>query len=556
MGASGAGKSTLLNTLLFRNLSGLKATGVRLANNKEVTPNNLTAVSAYVQQDDLFIGTLTVKEHLTFQALVRMDSDIPYSQRMKRVDAVIQELGLSKCVDTIIGKPGQVKGISGGQMKRLAFASEVLTNPAIFFCDEPTSGLDSFMATSVVETLRTLAKQGRTVICTIHQPSSQIVQLFDKILLMAEGKTAYLGDVKMANGFFESCGFPCPINYNPADHYVQVLAVVPGEEEESRKKIGVVCETFNKSADGLELEKLSSIVPDKNENGSNKTSPYKASWGAQFKALMWRSWLSVIKEPLIVRVRILQSVVIALILGTVYFGQELTSDGVMSINGAIFLFITNTTFSNMFAVINVICMELPIFLREHFNGMYRTDVYFLTKQLAELPLFLITPVIFVGIMYYMVGLNPLIERFLIALGILELLTQVVVSFGYLISCMASSVEMALAVGPTILIPLMLFGGLFLNNNTIPIYLEWMKYFSWFMYSNEALLINQWDGIDNICPSNTAEVGNCTMTGDMVLDGLAFNKDNFTFDILMLVVLCVGFRVLAFFLLLLKTYRKK
>ena len=88
-------------------------------------------------------------------------------------------------------------------MKRLAFASEVLTNPAIFFCDEPTSGLDSFMAVSVVDTLCTLAKQGRTVICTIHQPSSQIVEMFDKILLMAEGRTAYLGDVKMANNFFE-----------------------------------------------------------------------------------------------------------------------------------------------------------------------------------------------------------------------------------------------------------------------------------------------------------------------------------------------------------------
>ena len=121
--------------------------------------------------------------------------------------------------------------------------------------------------------------------------------------------------------------------------------------------------------------------------------------------------------------------VIALILGAVYFGQEYTEEGVMSINGAIFLFITNMTFSNMFAVINVICMELPIFLREHFNGMYRTDVYFLTKQLAELPLFLVTPVIFVGIMYYMVGLNPLFQKFLICCGILELLTQAVVSFG-------------------------------------------------------------------------------------------------------------------------------
>ena len=134
------------------------------------------------------------------------------------------QFGLSKCADTVIGKPDQgVKGISGGQMKRLSLASEVLTNPALMFCDEPTSGLDSFMATSVVEMLRSLASQGRTVICTIHQPSSQIVELFDKVLLMAEGRTAYLGHVNNANNFLHSCGFPCPQNYNPADHWVQVF---------------------------------------------------------------------------------------------------------------------------------------------------------------------------------------------------------------------------------------------------------------------------------------------------------------------------------------------
>lgn len=101
----------------------------------------------------------------------------------------------------------------------------------------------------------------------------------------------------------------------------------------------------------------------------------------------------------------------------------------MSINGALFLFITNMTFQNMFAVINVFCMELPIFLREHFNGMYRTDTYFICKQLAELPIFLMTPVIFLGIMYYMVGLNAAFIKFATAILIMELLVQVVVSFG-------------------------------------------------------------------------------------------------------------------------------
>ena len=203
LGASGAGKSTLMNTLLFRNLGGLNVSGSRLANGQAVTPSSLLASSAYVQQDDLFFGSLTVREHLTFHALLRMDKDVAKADRMERVEAVIQELGLSKCSDTKIGVPGKFKGISGGQMKRLAFASEVLTNPALLFCDEPTSGLDSVMAASVVEVMRNLASQGRTIVCTIHQPSSQIVNMFDKVLLMAEGRTAYLGDVPGANSFFE-----------------------------------------------------------------------------------------------------------------------------------------------------------------------------------------------------------------------------------------------------------------------------------------------------------------------------------------------------------------
>ena len=114
----------------------------------------LTAVSAYIQQDDLFIGTLTPREHLEFMARVRMDKSIPEAVRKERVEAVIRELGLTKCQKTLIGVPGRVKGISGGESKRLGFASELLNNPPMLFCDEPTSGLDSYMAQNVVETLR------------------------------------------------------------------------------------------------------------------------------------------------------------------------------------------------------------------------------------------------------------------------------------------------------------------------------------------------------------------------------------------------------------------
>ncbi|CAG2183912.1 unnamed protein product, partial [Oppiella nova] len=134
----------------------------------------------------------------------------------------------------MIGKPEDVRGISGGERKRLAFASELLTNPSIMFCDEPTSGLDSFMALSVVEVLRDLAASGRTIVCTIHQPSSEVFTIFSHLLLMAEGRVAYLGKLEKAIEYFSTLGLFCPNNYNPSDFYIKQLAVIPGNETQTK----------------------------------------------------------------------------------------------------------------------------------------------------------------------------------------------------------------------------------------------------------------------------------------------------------------------------------
>lgn len=221
--------------------------GIVRINGQPADVNTITALSAYVQQQDLFIGTLTVREHLVFQAQVRMDQSLSKKARMSRVEQVLVELGLAKCQNTTIGWPGTVKGISGGEMKRLAFASEVLTNPSIMFCDEPTSGLDSFMAQNVVSVLRDMAAQGRTIVCTIHQPSSEVFAMFDHLLLMADGRVAYLGKNQDAVGFFSGLGLNCPVNYNPADFFIQELAVVPGRENECKAKLNVSTNLYIKN---------------------------------------------------------------------------------------------------------------------------------------------------------------------------------------------------------------------------------------------------------------------------------------------------------------------
>ncbi|XP_076242442.1 protein white isoform X3 [Calliopsis andreniformis] len=558
MGSSGAGKTTLLNAITFRSGRGVTVSGVMAANGRRVSSTILTSRTAYVQQDDLFVGTLTVKEHLLFQAMVRMDRGIPMEQRIDRVNKVIGELALTKCTNTVIGQPGRIKGLSGGEMKRLSFASEVLTDPPLMFCDEPTSGLDSFMAHQVVSVLKALAARGKTIVATLHQPSSELFALFDKILLMAEGRVAFMGTASQACTFFGTLGAACPSNYNPADYFVQMLAVVPGQEMSCRHAISTVCDAFQKSDHGikiaLEAESVNGEFEDslRDSKYPENRSPYKASWCEQFRAVLWRSWLSVIKEPVLIKVRLLQTVMVSLLIGVIYFDQQLDQDGVMNINGALFIFLTNMTFQNVFAVINVFCAELPIFLREHRNGMYRTDVYFLCKTLAEAPVFIAVPMLFTIVAYPMIGLYPGIDHFFVTVGIVALVANVSTSFGYLISCVSNNLSMALSIGPPVIIPFLLFGGFFLNTASVPVYFEWFSYLSWFRYGNEALLINQWSKVDSIaCTRSNAT---CPKTGRMVLQTFNFKEEHFWTDIACLFSLIIVFRFLAFLALLSKTRR--
>lgn len=258
MGASGAGKTSLLNALNFRNNESLNVYGEIKVNGQLVKcQNELSSISGYVQQDDMFIGSLTVRETLLFQAMLRMDESFSNEKRLKRVEEVMQEvninfrlkikanikknikLNLKKCQNIPVDIQGR-KGISGGEKRRLAFACEILTDPLILFCDEPTSGLDSFIALSVMECMKSLAKQGRTIICTIHQPSSEIFELFDRLCLLSDGNLAFNGPINKCNEFFESQGYKVPVNYNPADFFIKTLAIVPSDKESSSSRIKVI----------------------------------------------------------------------------------------------------------------------------------------------------------------------------------------------------------------------------------------------------------------------------------------------------------------------------
>ncbi|KAL9336342.1 hypothetical protein Peur_070830 [Populus x canadensis] len=220
MGSSGSGKSTLLDSLAGRFSSNVKMSGKVLINAKRSSMDCRDI--SYVTQEDFFLGTLTVRETITYSAHLRLPRKMTKEEIDSVVDNTIMEMGLQDCADSKIGN-WHLRGISTGEKKRLSISVEILKRPHIMLLDEPTTGLDSASAFFVIRALSSIAYDGKIVICSLHQPSSDVFNLLDDLLLLSGGETVYFGEAKMAVKFFAEAGFPCPTKRNPSDHFLRCI---------------------------------------------------------------------------------------------------------------------------------------------------------------------------------------------------------------------------------------------------------------------------------------------------------------------------------------------
>ena len=269
MGSSGAGKTTLLYLLSDR-VRGGKTEGKVLVNGEKMDKHKMKQLGGFVFQDDLFFSHLTVKETLIFAADMKMKGKgASKKERAKAVEDVIDLLGLRKCIDNIVGDDFR-KGISGGERKRLSIGVELLGQPHLLFLDEPTSGLDSSTAHSVMKSLSTLTKSC-TVLCTIHQPSATIFELFDLLCILSFGQVVYFGPPENATSFYQENNlFPKPFT-NPADFVIDTISPDPIDKEAAAEAITARNLLVDSYADRVRQSNPNAFDDNNNNDDENKS---------------------------------------------------------------------------------------------------------------------------------------------------------------------------------------------------------------------------------------------------------------------------------------------
>jgi len=537
MGSSGAGKTTLLNILAGRvkSTGNAKIVGKITANGTSIKDIDFGYYSAYVTQEDILLPNLTPRESLMFSSRLRMPGH--YSEHVKRVNEIIQELRLVKCADNVIGSVTK-KGLSGGERKRVCIGMELITDPIVLLLDEPTSGLDSFTAEVVIDLLLEQARKGRTVMSTIHQPSSSIFDKFDRLILLAEGHLVYQGTAKDSPQYFAKFGFKCPRLMNPADYYMRLLHVVDRKHptEEEHDKIEILVSAYNQVEPEDNFD-TSNLEPLKHKNLVVSTNVFE-----QFLLLFRRAWINARRDPLAGRLLFTEYIMVAVLVDLICNNLAKNYDSSSTRTQLLFLSMATVAFFSCQNAAMQFPSETPLFLKESKQRIYSTISYYLSKSLADLPMQFLPLLVYCLMIYWVIPFNDYdASKFFIFYFVLVLLQVSAIGLGYILGCMVKTETVALAIVPIFMQPMMLYSGLFPSVNHYPEGFFWIQYISCMRWAVEALCANEYNDLGMDCQHCT-DCYKCDPLRDL----------DFTNSIgecvLYLCILLVGYRVIAYLLL--------
>lgn len=501
MGPSGAGKTSLLDILAGRAVPSCGQ--MALGSKSPCFPVDVQRRAAYVQQDDAIMASQTVREALRMAANLTLPRGTSQAERQQRTDTLLKTFHLEGCADTIVGDPvGRLKGISGGERKRLAVAMGAVREPRLIFLDEPTSGLDSHKAYTLVRVLKQLAAANNsTVVCTLHQPSSDIFALYDDLMLLLDGRCVFNGAAAESVPYFASIGHPCPNFANPADFlFMHVLTSLEEDGCVDEGRSALLASSWAKSELNREaMRRVEDAMGTADASGLPLArADLTASFAVQYATLLQRAFNDVRRNPMRGKAPVFQAVFSALIITVIWWDVGNDQNSVQDRAGVIFFLAANGLMQNVMGVLTTFANERAAVLREQENGMYQTLPYFLARILVDLPLKIVCPVLMGSIGYWTVGLQADGMRFLSCLVTMVLLALSGNAIGLFLACLFSDVALALMVAPMVILPFMMFSGFFLNPESSPVWLLWLEWISPMKYAFSALAQNEFTNLTLYC----------------------------------------------------------
>lgn len=496
MGSSGAGKTTLMNAIADR----LATDDTKVLEGARLL-NEVTFASAYkrafgfVPQDDIINPMSTPTEALSFSLRIRRGCTAEETET--KVNAMLEELNLVEAKDTIVGIPGIMAGLSGGERKRTSIGVELVAQPKVLLLDEPTSGLDSTTSVHVLRLLRNLARRGRTVLFTIHQPPADGLEFFDDFLLMAAGETVFHGPFSEATSYFAAQGHVCPDAYSPTDYFMTLVQdpdLAPGLIEAWKTH---AADPANQTDHLLAPAPAYTGIVEPTKDVLEKVSAAGSSLGVQAVELFRRSFKSVMRNKMYIGSTFVQAIVFGTIMALIFMNLTKDQTGVADRNGLLFVVGTNLAFSSVMTVVNTFAPDKAVYIREQQGGSYSPVLYFFAKSLSELPIQALAAMATAIIVYWSADFVPTAESFFLFYAITLMMQQTGAGIGLAASSLIDNYVLLTGVVPMLILPMMMVAGFMASTDRVRPYWIWLEKISFVRHGFILLAKNEYSNLGNI-----------------------------------------------------------
>ncbi|XP_050384706.1 pleiotropic drug resistance protein 1-like isoform X2 [Argentina anserina] len=506
MGVSGAGKTTLMDVLAGRKTGGYIEGDIKISGYPK-KQETFARISGYCEQNDIHSPHVTVSESLIYSAWLRLPPEVKSETKKMFIEEVMKLVELNPLRQSLVGLPG-INGLSTEQRKRLTIAVELVANPSIIFMDEPTSGLDARAAAIVMRTVRNTVDTGRTVVCTIHQPSIDIFEAFDELLLLKRGgQEIYVGPLGHHScnliSYFEDIEGVGKIKdgYNPATWMLDVSTLA------QEFALGIdFAQVYKQSALYRRNKQLIAeySLPSASSNELSFPTRYSQPFIMQFMACLWKQHWSYWRNPPYNAVRILFTIIIGLMFGTMFWNlgsKTKRKQDLLNAMGCMYTAVLFLGVQNAFSVQPVVSVERTVFYREKAAGMYSALAYAFAQVTIELPYVLVQALVYGVITYLMIGFERKFVKFFWYIFFTYFSLAYFTFYGMMTVAVTPNYQIASIVSTLFYGAWNLFAGFIIPRPKLPIWWRWYYWacpIAWTLY---GLVVSQFGDLDDLLDSD-------------------------------------------------------